>query len=456
VNRQTIIFGTWILLLLAFLIAPAAGQKNSGDTNWPSFRGSNASGIAEGYPLSSSWDAVKSQNILWKTAIPGLGHSSPIVWGNRIYLSTAISAAEKHDLKVGLYGDIGSVEDSSSHRYVVYCLDKQSGKIVWEKTVFSGVPKIKRHPKSTHANSTLAMDGSHLVAFFGSEGLFCFDMDGKQLWKKDLGVLDSAYYVAPDAQWEFGSSPTLYQDRVLIQCDILNGSFVAALNIKDGSEIWRTPRNDVPTWGTPTVQSDGKNAQMIINGSKQIGSYDVSTGKELWQLKGGGDIPVPTPVLAQGMVFITNAHGPMAPIYAIRLNAAGDISLKTDETSNQFVAWSVPRDGAYMITPLVYGDYLYSCKNNGVLFCYEAKSGKRVFQERLGNGTTGFTASPVAGDGKIYFSSEDGDIYVVRTGPKFEIVSKNPMGESCMASPAISAGVIYFRTQFHLVAVAAK
>jgi outer membrane protein assembly factor BamB len=450
------ISGTWILLLLAFLIAPAASQKNSGDTNWPSFRGPSASGIAEGYPLASSWDAVKSENILWKTAIPGLSHSSPIIWGNRIYLSTAISAAQKHDLKVGLYGDIDSVDDSSVHRYVVYCLDKQSGKIIWEQTAFSGVPRIKRHPKSTHANATLATDGKHVVAFFGSEGLFCFDMDGEQLWKKDLGVLDSGYYVAPDAQWEFGSSPIIFQDRVLIQCDILNGSFIAALNIKDGSEIWRTPRNDVPSWGTPTVHADGKNAQMIINGYKQIGGYDVGTGTELWRLKGGGDIPVPTPVLGPGMVFITNAHGAMAPIYAIRLNAAGDISLKADETSNQFVAWSVPRDGAYMMTPLVYGDYLYNCKNNGVLFCYEAKSGKRVFQERLGSGTTGFSASPVAGDGKIYFSSEDGDIYVIRAGPKFEILSKNSMGESCMASPAISAGVIYIRTQFNLVAVAAK
>ncbi len=446
----------WILILAVVLIAPASGQKNPGGTNWPSFRGNDAGGIAEGFPLPSTWDAPQSQNIIWKTAVPGLGHSSPIVWGSRIYVSTAISAAARHDLKVGLYGDIGSVQDDSSYKYVVYCVDKQSGKILWETTAFSGVPKIKRHPKSTHANSTLATDGSRLVAFFGSEGLYCFDMDGKQLWKKDLGVLDSAYYVAPGAQWEFGSSPIIYQDRILIQCDVLNGCFVAALNIKDGSEIWNTSRNDVPTWGTPTVQTDGKKAQVIVNGYRQIVGYDVATGKEIWRLKGGGDIPVPTPVVGLGMVFITNAHGSMAPIFAVRLNAAGDISLQANETSNQFVAWSVPRDGAYMITPLVFGDYLYSCKNNGVLFCYDAKSGDRMYQERLGNGTTGFTASPVGGDGKIYYSSEDGDIYVVKAGPKFEILAKNPMGEVCMASPAISAGVLYFRTQSHLVAVGAK
>ena len=177
-----------------------------------------------------TWDAATSQNILWKTSIPGLGHSSPIVWGNRIYLSTAISGQEKPELKVGLYGDIASVKDDTSHRWIVYCLDKQSGKVVWEKTVYTGVPKVKRHPKSTHASATLATDGRNLVAFFGSEGLYCFDMNGRQIWKKDLGVLDSAYYVAPEAQWEFGSSPVIYQDKVLIQCDVLNGAFVAALN----------------------------------------------------------------------------------------------------------------------------------------------------------------------------------------------------------------------------------
>jgi outer membrane protein assembly factor BamB len=338
----------------------------------------------------------------------------------------------------------------------VYALDTRSGKVVWEKTVNTGVPKVKRHPKATHANSTMATDGKHLVAFFGSEGLYCFDMDGRLLWKRDLGLLDSAYYVVPDAQWEFASSPVIYQGMVLVQCDVLNGSFVAALNIKDGTDLWRTPRTDVPTWGTPTVYAEGAPAQVIVNGYKHVGSYDVKTGKQLWWLKGGGDIPVPTPVLADGLVFITNAHGPMAPIFAIRLKATGDISLAPNQTSNQFVAWSYPRDGAYMITPVVYGDYLYNAKNNGVMSCYEAKSGNRVYQERLGAGTSGFSASPVAGDGKIYFAGEDGDIFVVKAGPTFELLAKNTMGEVCMASPAIAGGVLYVRTRSHVVAIAAK
>jgi len=455
-SGNTCVRGAAILVLLGTLVSPVGGQKAPAQTNWPSFRGAGAAGVADGFPLPSEWDGPTSKNILWKTPIAGLGHSSPIIWGNRLFVSTAISGVEKPELKVGLYGDIGSVQDASSHRWVVYALDTRSGKVVWEKTVYTGVPKVKRHPKATHANSTLATDGKHLVAFFGSEGLYCFDMDGKLLWKRDLGLLDSAYYVVPDAQWEFASSPVIYQGMVLVQCDVLNGSFVAALNIKDGTDLWRTPRTDVPTWGTPTVHADGPTAQMIVNGYKHVGSYDVRTGKELWRLKGGGDIPVPTPVLAHGMVFITNAHGPMAPILAIRLNATGDISLAPNETSNQFVAWSNPRDGAYMITPVVYGDYLYNAKNNGVMSCYEAKTGTKLYQERLGAGTSGFSASPVAGDGKIYFAGEDGDVYVVKAGPKFELLAKNTMGEVCMASPAISGGVLYFRTQSHVVAIAAK
>jgi outer membrane protein assembly factor BamB len=278
-------------------------------------------------------------------------------------------------------------------------------------------------------------------------------MKGKLLWKKDLGVLDSGFYMVPSAQWGFGSSPIIFEDKVFLQCDVQKDSFVAAFNIKDGSEIWRTPRQEVPTWGSPTVYRSGGRTLLLLNGYKHIGGYDAATGKEIWRLQGGGDIPVPTPIVAHDLVFITNSHGRMAPIYAIRLDATGDISLGENATSNKYVAWSVPRDGAYMITPLIYGDYLYSSKNNGVLFCFEAKTGKRVYQERLGDGTTGFTASPVAAAGKLYYSSEDGDIYVIKAGPKFEVLAKNDMGEICMATPAISEGTLFFRTQGHVVAI---
>jgi len=442
------------LLLGSILLAQAPGPTAAGG-NWPSFRGAAASGVAEGFPLPAEWSVPGSRNIRWKTAIPGLGHSSPVVWGNRLFVSTSVSGLGTQEVKIGLYGDIGSVTDPSVHRWAVYALDAASGKVLWEKTVRSGVPAIKRHPKSTHANATLATDGRHLVAFFGSEGLYCFDLDGRLLWQKDLGVLDSAFFMVPDAQWEFASSPVIYRDKVLVQCDVLKGSFIAAFSIEDGREVWRTARQDVPTWGTPTVYASGGRAQMIVNGYKHAGAYDLETGKEIWRLQGGGDIPVPTPVVGHGLVFLTSAHGPIAPIYAIRLNAAGDISLKPGETSNQFVAWSYAREGSYMSTPVVYGDYVYSIRINGVLICYNARTGERMYQTRLGGGSSGFSASPVAGDGKIYVASEDGDVFVVKAGPAFELIATNVMADVCMASPALSKGVVYFRTKSHVVAVAA-
>ncbi|MDX1934420.1 MAG: PQQ-binding-like beta-propeller repeat protein [Capsulimonadales bacterium] len=448
---------TSILASLAFLtgaiLAPAEAQP--GD-HWPSFRGANASGVADGTPVASAWDVEAGRNVQWKTAIPGLGHSSPIVWGDRLFVTTAISGAAKPELKVGLYGDIAPVEDDTSHEFRVYCLNKKTGKILWQRTAYRGVPRVKRHTKATHANSTMATDGKNVLAFFGSEGLYCYDMDGNLRWKKSLGVLDSGFFMVPDAQWGFASSPIPVDGKALVQCDIQKNGFVAAFDLKDGRELWRTPRKDVPTWSTPSIVEVGGRKQMIVNGWKHIGAYDVATGKEVWRLTGGGDIPVPTPLVAEGLIFITNAHGRLSPLYAIRPTAKGDITLTGDATSNTHIAWSIPRGGAYMQTPLAYRGYLYSCRDNGVLTCFEAKTGKQVYQERLGTGRTGFTASPVAADGKLFFTSEEGDVYVVKAGPAFEVIGVNPMGEVCMATPAISAGVLFWRTQGHLVAIGGK
>ena len=440
--------------LLSFAYALSSAEKKPAQgIDWPSFRGPDAAGVAEGYPLPSTWDIEKSVNVRWKTPIPGLGLSSPIVWADLIFISTSISSQETPNLKPGLYGEVGSVDETSVHRWIVYCIDKRTGKIIWEKTAHSGVPKIKRHPKSTHANSTLATDGERVVAFFGSEGLYCYDLKGNLLWSKDLGVLDSAFFVMPAAQWEFGSSPLINGNSVIVQCDVLTNSFLASFSIKDGRELWRTSRDDVPTWSTPSIYSSGQGQQIVVNGYKHIGGYDARTGKELWRMHGGGDIPVPTPVIAGDMAFLTGAHGSIAPIYAIRLSAIGDISLQENQPSNNYVAW-MNKEGSYMATPLVYGGHLYNCRWNGVLCCYETATGKRLYQQRLAAGA--FTASPVAGDGKIYIASEDGDVFVVRAGPNYELIAKNFLGEVCLATPAISQGLLLFRTQANLVAIAKR
>lgn len=424
--------------------------------DWPQFRGIGAAGVSEGRPMPVTWNVSAGTNVRWKIALPGLGLSSPVVWGDMLCVSTAISGKTDATLRPGLYGDIASVTDDTSHEWRVYCLDKKAGTITWQQTAHTGVPKIKRHTKATHANSTLATDGRHLVAFFGSEGLFAYDMKGKQLWKKDLGVLDAGYYQVPEAQWETGSSPVIHDGIVVVQADVQKGSFLAAFDVRDGKEVWRMARTDVPTWGTPTIHEVNGQAQVIVNGMRHAGAYDLKTGKEIWKLTGGGDIPVPTPVVSNGLIYITNAHGAMSPVYAIRDTATGDVSLPSGASSNAAVAWSYPRDGGYMCTPLVYQGLVYIVKYNGILNVYDAKTGEKKYQERLAGGTSAFTASPVASDGKVYLANEDGQVFVVKASPAYELLATNDMGSSVLATPAISEGRLLFRTQKELMSIGLK
>ena len=421
--------------------------------DWPQFRGISAAGISEGKPTPTEWNVPNGKNVVWKAAIPGLGLSSPVVWGDQLFVSAAISGKKDAGVKAGLYGDIDSVNDDTAHEWRVYCLDKKSGKILWQQNAHTGVPKIKRHMKSTHANSTLATDGERLIAFFGSEGLYAYDLKGKLLWQKDLGVLDAGFYQVPEAQWETGSSPVLHDGIVVIQADVQKGSFLAAFDASNGRELWRQSRSDVPTWSTPTVHSVNGQAQLLVNGMREAGAYDLKTGKPIWTLSGGGDIPVPTPVASDGLVYLTNAHGKMAPVYAIRDTAFGNISLTADSSSNAGVAWSYPRGGGYMCTPLVYRGLVYIVTFNGVLSVYDAKSGEKKFTERLAGGTAAFTASPVASNGNVYLANEDGQVFVIKAGPAYELVALNEMGSSVLATPAISEGRLLFRTQRELIAI---
>lgn len=441
----------WLLPLTAGAGQGANGSSVVGEAkgNWPQFRGPHARGVADDAAVPASWDAATMARIKWKTPIPGLGHSSPIIWGDRLFVTTCISGRPNPPLRVGLYGDIEPLIDNTNHRWRVYCLDKKTGRMIWERTARQGVPSIKRHPKSTHANSTPATDGKHVVAFFGSEGLYCYDFDGELLWKKDLGVLDAGYWKLPAAQWAFGSSPIIFKNMVIVQCDVQGDSFLAALDLKDGREIWRTPRRDVCTWSSPTVHEGPDRVELIANGYRHIGGYDPFTGRALWKMGGGSDIPVPTPFVAHDLIFITSSHRGPHPLYAIRLGASGDITLKEGETSSRHVAWGRLGRGTYMQTPIVYGDYLYTCRDNGVLTCYDARTGGQQYRTRLGGGGTGFTASAVAADGKLFYTSEDGDIYVLQAGAEPELLGINSMGEVCMATPAISDGRIYIRTQRH-------
>ena len=421
---------------------------------WPSFRGRGARGIAVDQNLPDQWDVPNGQNVRWKTPIEGLANSCPIVWKDKIFVTTAVSSEGNTKLRIGLYGEGDAAGDKSEHSWRLCCVDRQSGKILWQREADKGVPPVKRHLKSSQANSTPATDGKHVVALFNSGGLHCYDVDGKPLWKRELGVLDSGAFNDKDYQWGFASSPIIFQDTVIVQCDIQQDSFLASFEIASGEEVWRVPRDEIPSWGTPTVYETPQCPLLITNATNYVRGYDARSGVERWRLTRNAAITVPTPFVAHDLIFVTSGYRPIQPIYAIKLDATGDISLGDDEESNEHIAWSNDRGGPYLPTPIVYGDYLYTCANNGIVGCHEAKTGKRIYRARCGEGAaTSFTGSLVAADGKIFVTAEAGVTFVIKSGPKFEVLGTNKLGEYCLSTPAIAGGVMVFRTQQHLVAI---
>ncbi|MDP6466296.1 MAG: PQQ-binding-like beta-propeller repeat protein [Pirellulaceae bacterium] len=424
---------------------------------WPSFRGRGARGIAVGQDLPEQWDVTKGEGVRWKTAIPGLANSCPIVWKDKVFVTTAVSSAGNTEVRIGLYGAGDAANDTSEHSWRLYCVDRVTGRVLWHRVADEGVPPIRRHLKSSQANSTPATDGKHVVALFNSGQFSCFDMDGKLLWETNLGVLDSGAFDDADYQWGFGSSPIIYQSTVIVQCDIQQESFIAAFEIESGKEIWRMPRDELPSWGTPTVHETACLPLLITNATNHVRGYDARTGRELWKLAGNAAITVPTPIVGRDLIFVTSGYRPIQPIYAVRLNAAGDITLGEDEDSNEHIEWSTSRGGPYLPTPILYGDYLYTCGNNGVFTCYNAKAGKRMYRRRCGNSTAiSFTASPVAADGKIYATAESGVVISINAGPKFEVAGTHTVGEYCLSTPAIAGGLFIVRTQKHLIAIGSE
>ena len=416
---------------------------------WPAFRGANAAGVADGQGAVAEWNPGTSTNIKWKTPIPGLATSSPIVWGERVIVITAASD-EDSSFRTGLYGDVKPVESLPSHSYRVYALDRTSGRIVWQQETFKGPPVTRRHTKSSHANATPVTDGRHIVAVFGSIGLMvCYSMDGTLLWKKEIGVLDSGWFLDPSYQWGHSSSPIIYKSSVIVQADQSRGSFLAAFDLASGRELWRTLRPDeLSTWSTPTVLAGPNGDELVTNGTT-IRGYDPATGALLWTLTPNSEIAIGTPVIHRDLAIVTAGYPPIRPVYAVRAGARGNISLPKGSTSSDAIAWSHDRDGTYISSPIVYRDQLYTLNQNGILTSYDASSGALLYRARVGGGGA-FSASPVAADGRLYLASEDGDVFVVQAGKQYVELAKNPMNEVIMASPAISNGLIVIRTLGHV------
>jgi outer membrane protein assembly factor BamB len=424
--------------------------------NWPAFRGANASGVADGHPAPVKWNATTGENVLWKTPIPGVAISSPIVWGDRVFVSTAVSSDPKAGIRTGQYGDVEPVNDATRHSWRLFALDRRSGKIVWERVAHEGTPKTKRHPKSSQASSTPVTDGQRVIVWFGSEGLYAYDFNGKELWKRDLGVLNAGWFYDPDYEWGIGSSPIIWQNLVIVQCDIQKDSFIAAFDVATGEPVWRTSRDEIPSWSTPTIFDSFGRAELVTQATGFTRGYNPVSGEELWRLSGNSEITIPTPVVGPGLVIVTNGYRGVQPITAIKPGSKGDITLKGEDTKNDAIAWSAKRGGPYIPTPLIYRDQLYLLQGNGVVATHDVRTGQRIYQERLVATGGSFSASPVAADGKVYFASEDGDMYVVQAGPKFELLATNPIGEILMASPAISEGVLYVRGLKNVFAIGLK
>jgi outer membrane protein assembly factor BamB len=431
-------------LIAVVVLVAVSGAATA--ANWPQWRGPDGSGISNEKNLPAKWTPTK--NIKWKTPIAGRGHSSPVVWGNKIFLTTAIEGevvpgakAVKHMAgdKEFLHPD--SVGADHKHTFKVMALDRNSGKIRWETVAWEGTPYDNRHRKSSYAASTPATDGKLVYAFFGTEGLYAYDFNGKLAWKAQLGNLGTVGMGT-------GTSPILFEKLVIVQCDEENGesSFIVALDKQTGKEVWRTPRIVQVSWATPILVRTAKRAELITSGTEFVVSYDPATGKELWRHKGVESNAIPSPVANNEMVFVV-AGFPAKIAMAIKLGGSGDL------TGTPNVPWTYAKGTAYVPSPILYGDYLYLTTDRGILTCIDVKTGEVKYEGGRIPIPATFTASPVAFEGKILMTSEDGDTFIVKAGPNHEIIGTNSIGEAVYASPAIADGRIFIRGEKNLYCI---
>jgi len=416
--------------------------------NWPQFRGPGASGVSANSALPDTWSVV--DGVEWKTPIPGRGWSSPIVWGKKIFVTTAIKeGGEVEPVKKGLYFGGNRSAPKEVHRFAVYCVDLDTGKTAWDKEVHRGVPKHGHHLKNTLASETPVTDGERVYAYFGNVGLFCFDFEGNQLWSKKWESVPTRF------GWGTAASPVLHGERTYVVNDNDQESYLVALDKKTGKQIWRVERDEKSNWATPFVWENEKRTEIVTPGTGKIRSYGLD-GRLLWELGGMSSITVPTPFAEHGLLYVTSGYvlDRRKPLFAIRPGAAGDISLDEDQTDNEYIAWCQKKAGPYNPSPIVYGDYLYVLYDMGMLACYDAVTGEEVYGKcRIGPGARAFSSSLWAYGDKVFCLSEDGDTFVIQAGPEFKLLGKNSLGELCMATPAIVGDGLVIRTESHLLRI---
>jgi len=440
---QLLTFTACVMAIAAFEpVASNAAPKS----NWSQWRGPEGSGVSSETNLPVEWSG--SKNIKWKAPIPGRGHSSPVIWEDRVFLTTDVEGDTVPGAKAVQHLDDGkpfkhpdSIGGDRRHMFKVISIDRGTGKVLWERTAYEGTVYDDRHRKGSYASPTPATDGNYVFAYFGTEGLYCYDFAGKLIWKATPGQI-ATFGMGP------GTSPVLFENTVILQCDEDNGekSFIVALDKKTGKEVWKTPRKVQASWSTPLIVRTQQRAELITSGNELIISYDPKTGKELWRTKGHQSNAIGTPVAGNGMVFVY-AGFPIKKTLAITLGASGDL------TDSKNIAWQYDKGTAYVPSSILYGDYLYLMSDRGIITCLDSKTGKIVYEGGRVPVPATFTASPVAFDGKILFTSEDGDTFVIKAGPRHEVIATNSIAEPVYASPAISDGMIFIRGEKNLYCI---
>jgi outer membrane protein assembly factor BamB len=419
------------------------------ELNWPMFRGPGANGVVDNAGLPERW--TDSQNVSWRVDVEGRGWSSPIVWGNQVFLTTVINESVSESPKKGLYFGGNRLEPAQSkHHWVVLSLDIETGKTLWRKEVHVGIPGTPIHLKNSYASETPVTDGEHLYVVFGNLGVYCLDLKGKLIWKKELPRRKVRY------GWGTASSPVIHGDRLYLVDDNDEQSTLTALEKRTGKQVWQVKRKERSNWATPYVWENKLRTEIITPGTQKTRSYDLE-GNLLYEFGGGSSITIATPYARHGLLYVSSGYvmDRKRPLMALRPGAHGDISLKADQQNNEFVAWCQKQGGPYNPTTLVYRDLLYVLLDRGFLSCYDARTGEEVYsKKRLPNGKA-FTSSPWASDGKIYCLNEDGLTFVIRAGREYKLLYKNALAEDdmCMATPAIVGNRLLVRTSARLYCV---
>ena len=436
-----------VLTILGLSGPPAVAAQE----HWPGFRGSRA-GVAEDNPtLPDTWS--QTENVVWKIEVPGQGWSSPIVWDDQVFLTSVVTDDPGVRPQLGLYdGHSTSAVPTSVHQWMVYGIDLHDGRIRWEREVRRSAPPMAKHGKNSYASETPVTDGERVYAYFGGVGIFAFDLDGTPVWSNEMEP--SPYRHG----WGSAASPVLHGDRLYIVNDNEAQSFIAAFDTRTGDELWRVDRDEGSNWSTPFIWENNVRTEIVTTGTDKVRSYGLD-GELLWELTGMTWITSPTPFAEHGLLYVSSGFlsDPVRPVYAIRPGAIGDITLAEGRTRNEYIAWSNPKLGTYNTSALVYGDFYYSLLDRGFFLSHDARTGQEVYsRRRIARRATAFSASLWAYHDKIFALSEEGETFVIRAGPEYEVLRSNPLDEMTLATPAIAGGSLIIRTASHLYRIAER